>query len=206
MPSVTPVGSAVVSRTEGASALEVTIFRTINDLPNSWLTFVWLPMQSASFAAVPIATIAAYLSRRDRVLTLVQPNDGGLRGLRGQPGWEHSETGDIAPPGVPHWSPDGTLIITCGGAKDAITVLINPDTGHYRLISSPDPSLFITCPIMSPDTKRRLERAPDGLFEGEEAVLHVIERIVAPLGLRIDESSPWVDARLRTAVGCRPDF
>jgi pilus assembly protein CpaF len=24
----------------------------------------------------------------------------------------------------------------------------------------------------------------------------VIERIVAPLGLRVDESSPWVDARL----------
>jgi len=34
------------------------------------------------------------------------------------------------------------------------------------------------------------------LFEGEEAVLHVIERIAAPLGLRVDESSPWVDARL----------
>jgi pilus assembly protein CpaF len=34
------------------------------------------------------------------------------------------------------------------------------------------------------------------LFEGEEQVLHVIERIVAPLGLRVDESSPYVDARL----------
>ena len=42
----------------------------------------------------------------------------------------------------------------------------------------------------------RLEKVTDGLFEGEEAVLHVIERIVAPLGLRVDESSPWVDARL----------
>ena len=41
----------------------------------------------------------------------------------------------------------------------------------------------------------RLEKVTDGLFEGEEAVLHVIERIVAPLGLRVDESSPWVDAR-----------
>jgi pilus assembly protein CpaF len=41
-----------------------------------------------------------------------------------------------------------------------------------------------------------IERVPDGLFEGEEAVLHLIERIVAPLGLRVDESSPWVDARL----------
>jgi pilus assembly protein CpaF len=35
-----------------------------------------------------------------------------------------------------------------------------------------------------------------GLFEGEEAVLHLIERIVGPLGLRVDESSPYVDARL----------
>jgi Flp pilus assembly CpaF family ATPase len=41
-----------------------------------------------------------------------------------------------------------------------------------------------------------LEKVTDGLFEREEAVLHVIERIVAPLGLRVDESSPCVDARL----------
>ena len=42
----------------------------------------------------------------------------------------------------------------------------------------------------------RIEKAGDGLFEGEEAVLHLIERIVGPLGLRVDESSPWADARL----------
>src|SRR6266508_690671 len=46
------------------------------------------------------------------------------------------------------------------------------------------------------ERKGRLEKVGCGLFEGEEAVLHVIERIVAPLGLRVDESSPWVDARL----------
>jgi pilus assembly protein CpaF len=46
------------------------------------------------------------------------------------------------------------------------------------------------------ERKGRIERAPDGLFEGEEAVLHLIERIVGPLGLRVDESSPWADARL----------
>jgi hypothetical protein len=27
-------------------------------------------------------------------------------------------------------------------------------------------------------------------------VMHVIERIVGPLGLRVDHASPWVDARL----------
>jgi pilus assembly protein CpaF len=45
----------------------------------------------------------------------------------------------------------------------------------------------------------RIERVADRLFEGEEAVLHVIERMVAPLGIRVDATSPWVDARL-------PDF
>ena len=43
---------------------------------------------------------------------------------------------------------------------------------------------------------RGLERVADGLFEGEEAVRHLIERIVSPLGLRVDEASPFVDARL----------
>lgn len=34
------------------------------------------------------------------------------------------------------------------------------------------------------------------VFSSEQAVLRIIERIVAPLGRRIDESSPMVDARL----------
>ena len=42
----------------------------------------------------------------------------------------------------------------------------------------------------------RLERHP-GSFTSERAVLGVIERIVAPIGRRIDESSPMVDARLK---------
>jgi pilus assembly protein CpaF len=46
------------------------------------------------------------------------------------------------------------------------------------------------------ERKGRIGRVREGLFEGEEAVLHLIERIVGPLGLRVDESSPWADARL----------
>jgi pilus assembly protein CpaF len=34
------------------------------------------------------------------------------------------------------------------------------------------------------------------VLDDDAAALHLIDRIVAPLGLRIDESSPWVDARL----------
>jgi Flp pilus assembly CpaF family ATPase len=40
------------------------------------------------------------------------------------------------------------------------------------------------------ERNRRIERVADCLFEGEEAVLHVIERIVAPLRLRVDATSP----------------
>jgi hypothetical protein len=43
---------------------------------------------------------------------------------------------------------------------------------------------------------RRIEKVEGLLFEGEEQVFHMIERIVAPPGLRVDESSPYVDARL----------
>jgi pilus assembly protein CpaF len=46
------------------------------------------------------------------------------------------------------------------------------------------------------ERKGRLERHPL-TFTSERAVLGVIERIVAPLGRRIDESSPMVDARLK---------
>ncbi|WP_353193917.1 ATPase, T2SS/T4P/T4SS family [Pusillimonas noertemannii] len=46
------------------------------------------------------------------------------------------------------------------------------------------------------ETAGRLRRHASG-FSSEQAVLGVIERIVSPLGRRIDESSPMVDARLR---------
>jgi pilus assembly protein CpaF len=42
----------------------------------------------------------------------------------------------------------------------------------------------------------RLQRAPV-VFSSEKTLFRVIERIVAPIGRRVDESSPLVDARLR---------
>ena len=41
----------------------------------------------------------------------------------------------------------------------------------------------------------RLQRAPVA-FSSDKTLFRVIERIVAPIGRRIDESSPLVDARL----------
>ncbi len=45
------------------------------------------------------------------------------------------------------------------------------------------------------ERKGKIVRVPV-TFEGNDHVLRVIDRIVAPLGRRIDESSPYVDARL----------
>lgn len=45
------------------------------------------------------------------------------------------------------------------------------------------------------ERRGRISRAPVS-FESNEHVMRIIERIVAPLGRRVDESSPYVDARL----------
>jgi Tol biopolymer transport system component len=54
----------------------------------------------------------------------------------------------------PHWSPDGTLLASCGGPDGSSTVLVDPDTGHYRMLPSPDPDLYTPCYVWSPDAKR----------------------------------------------------
>jgi pilus assembly protein CpaF len=46
------------------------------------------------------------------------------------------------------------------------------------------------------ERRGRLEKVPHAVFEGEDGVYHLIERVVGPLGLRVDESCPYVDARL----------
>jgi hypothetical protein len=61
-------------------------------------------------------------------------------------------------------------------------------------------------PVYDLGTSSAAREGTDGLFEGEEAVLHVIERIVAPHGLRVDESSPWVDARLSDGSRVQTQF
>ena len=66
------------------------------------------------------------------------------------------------------------------------------------LLRDPDMTevMFVGPDDVFMERKGRIERVVGRLFEGEEPVFHVIERIVAPLGLRVDATSPWVDARL----------
>ena len=54
--------------TERVSALETRLFRAVNDLPDTLLPFVWLPMQSGSLAAVPIAGLAMGSLARQLIL------------------------------------------------------------------------------------------------------------------------------------------
>lgn len=46
------------------------------------------------------------------------------------------------------------------------------------------------------ERKGKIHRVPI-TFENDEHVMRIIEKIVAPLGRRVDESSPYVDARLQ---------
>jgi glycosyltransferase 2 family protein len=56
-----------VAPTERVPSFEANLFHAVNDLPDELLVLSWLPMQSGSFAAVPIATVVALLSRRRRL-------------------------------------------------------------------------------------------------------------------------------------------
>ena len=65
--------------------------------------------------------------------------------------------------------------------------LLRDDTVTEIMVNAPD-EIFV-------ERNGRLE-ATGAAFTSEDAVRAAIDRIVAPLGRRIDESSPMVDARL----------
>ena len=54
----------------------------------------------------------------------------------------------------PHWMADGSRIVTCGEPDGSSAVIINPDTGSLREVFSSDPTLFLACPLPSPDGQR----------------------------------------------------
>lgn len=68
-----------------------------------------------------------------------------------------------------------------------LQALLEDDTITEIMVNGPK-NLYI-------ERKGKLHRVPV-TFESNEHVMRIIDRIVAPLGRRIDESSPYVDARL----------
>jgi len=68
-----------------------------------------------------------------------------------------------------------------------LEVLLADETVSEIMVNGPE-KVFV-------ERKGKLQKT-NILFESNEHVLKVIDRIVSPLGRRIDESSPYVDARL----------
>ncbi len=69
-----------------------------------------------------------------------------------------------------------------------LQALLEDDTITEIMVNGPK-NIYI-------ERKGKLHRVPI-TFENNEHVMRIIDRIVAPLGRRIDESSPYVDARLQ---------
>ncbi len=69
-----------------------------------------------------------------------------------------------------------------------LQTLLEDDTITEVMVNGPK-NIYI-------ERKGKLHRVPI-TFESNEHVMRIIDRIVAPLGRRIDESSPYVDARLQ---------
>jgi pilus assembly protein CpaF len=65
--------------------------------------------------------------------------------------------------------------------------LLEDDTVTEIMVNGPK-SIYV-------ERRGKLQKVPIS-FESNEHVMRIIDRIVAPLGRRIDESSPYVDARL----------
>jgi len=65
--------------------------------------------------------------------------------------------------------------------------LLRDDTVTEIMVNGPD-NIYV-------ERHGKVEKTPYK-FEGDDHVLRIIDRIVAPLGRRVDESQPYVDARL----------
>jgi Tol biopolymer transport system component len=81
----------------------------------------------------------------DQVIYAVNPDGSHLRQVIPGP----SMAGEC-----PHWSPDGSLIATCGAPDGGATMLIDPDTGSFQELAGPDPTLFTPCFVWSPNAER----------------------------------------------------
>ncbi|MDP4092181.1 MAG: CpaF family protein [Bacillota bacterium] len=94
-----------------------------------------------------------------------------------------------------------SLIITKNERQKLINEIIDETVGLGPINSLIHDSTVSEIMVNGPDQiyverKGKLELT-DITFRDEQHVMHVIEKIVSPLGRRIDESSPMVDARLK---------
>ncbi len=88
-----------------------------------------------------------------------------------------------------------------GDAKEAVVKAVVDEAVGFgpiqSLIDDPDISeVMVNAPDEVYYERNGVIHAADVRFNDEAHILRIIDRIIAPLGRRIDESSPYVDARL----------
>jgi len=92
------------------------------------------------------------------------------------------------------------VIIPSDQIEEIIQQLINESVGYGPLEELLKDDAITEIMVNGPsevfiERNGKLEKSPVR-FNNEEHIRHIIDRIIAPLGRRIDESSPMVDARL----------
>ena len=89
----------------------------------------------------------------------------------------------------PHWSPDGSLIVSCPDSLADVAFLIDPDTGAIRNIPARYPSLNLVCVLFSPDSKRLACGTSDGARDPNRNGVYTV-RSSDGGGLKIVTSNP----------------
>lgn len=116
------------------------------------LTPVVVTGQAQAKVAGPIGQIVFTRAVTDRseeaVIYVANPDGTHMHELL--PGLHSEES--------PYWSPDGSQIAVLSGLGQpcctVAAVIVDPDTGAYRVLTMPDPSLFTACVVWSPDAQR----------------------------------------------------
>jgi pilus assembly protein CpaF len=90
--------------------------------------------------------------------------------------------------------------VSSSDCQDLIDGILNEMLGLgpiQELLDDPDVDeiMVVRKDLIYVEKNGRLTKS-DKVFSSDDSVMHVIERIITPLGKRIDQSSPYVDARL----------
>jgi hypothetical protein len=87
----------------------------------------------------------------------------------------------------------------CKSHSDRAPILMRKKLSRAPAHSAPGQAVYV-------ELYRRIERVADRLFEGEEAVLHLIERIVTAWVYGSTQRHFEWTRDFGTALGCRPVF
>jgi Tol biopolymer transport system component len=160
-----------------------------------------------SFAMVTALTVFVLVGVGGPAHAKVPGPNGRIAFARYDPGLDDTVTYTMNPDGnrvrqlfpgasdSPHWSPDGrelTVGARCtDGAENCAATIVDPDTGAFRQLRFPDPTLETFCGIWSADGKR-LACEGHGMGDPTRNGIYTI-RVSDGRGLRRVTSNPGGD-------------